>query len=443
MKVFGTSTLVVAALLVCPQEQDLSARIADLAAAALDGDLDGLSIVIDVGGETYLAQGWGEADAARNEPAEADSSYRAGALTDVFVAVAVLQLAERDALALDDLVTEHLPELPYAEEGVTIAHLLTHTSGIPSYGDQFADEAEIDPTRFQEWLAKMALESVPGECQDYSDTNVLLLGNLVAKLSGKTVPAYLTENVFRPAGMEDTLYCFTDEPALREQASVTHEFAGGVEDETGIPQPFDALGLCSTAIDLVRFQRGLIERALLGESGVDRLFTPLALSDGDYALFGYGMNHTPLEDLGCTSFGGSISGSSVHVAYYPELELTIAIAGNADAAPLHRLERSLARLFFQLPEPGIHDLELAPEELRRHLGAYYIGCNEYVIHESEGRLALRTPFDRDYVLLYQGLHTFLATEDPEIRLTFEIEDDVVVAFQLEEHGATSRAKRIR
>lgn len=438
----GASALVVGALFASPRQQDLADQIESIAETALAGELDGLSIAIDVGGETYLAQGWGYADAGHDEPAEEDSSYRAGALTGAFLSVAALQLADRDALALDAPVTKYLPEFPYGEEGITIEHLLTHTSGIPGYEHLLAGEAEIDPARIHEWLAKTALESVPGDCQSYSNTNMLLLGWIVARVSERTIPDYLTANVFQPAGMEDTLYCFENEPALREQASITHEFGGGVEDETGVPQPFDAIGLCTTAVDLIRFQRALVERALVSESAYDRLTTPILLSDGDHAFFGHGMNHTPLDDFSCTSLGGSMSGSSVHVAFYPEMELTIALAGNGETS-LRGLERSVARLFFQLPEPGIHDLELEPEQLRGFLGGYYVGCNEYVIHESDGRLAMRTPFDQGYVLLYQGMNVFLASEDSEIRLTFEFEDDTVIAFTLEEHGVTSRAKRLR
>jgi D-alanyl-D-alanine carboxypeptidase len=443
VQLIGTSALVVGALFVVPQEQDLAERIESIATAALDGDLGGLSIVIDVGSETFSAEGWGYADAGRSELAEAGSSYRAGALTGVFLSVATLQLADRDVLALDDSVTKYLPDLPYEEEDLTIEHLLTHTSGIPSYADLLAGEAAIDPARIQEWLAEMALESAPGECQRYSNTNVLLLGWIVAQTSGKTVQQYLTENVFRAAGMEDTLYCFDERHALRESASITNEFAGATEDETGVPQPFDAIGLCTTAVDLVRFQRALVDRSIVSEDAFEKLITPIALSDGDYAYFGHGMNHTPLDDLACASYGGSMSGGSVHVAFYPDLELTIAVAASGDEAPLRSLERSIARLFFQLPEPGVHDLALEPEELRVFLGAYYVGCNEYVIHEADGRLAMKTPFGRDHVLLYQGMNLFLVSEDPEIRLTFEIEDSTMVAFVLEEHGATSRAKRLR
>lgn len=449
----GTAAVAVGLLSVAakaaPQERgDLDARIEEIAREALTGDVGGLSIAVAVGPDTFLADGWGYADAGQHRLAGAESPYRVGALLHPFLAVAALRLAERGALELEAPVTAYVPEFPCDERGeerITVADLIGHTSGIPGYEhlpavtDQL--DRAVDPATVLAWLAGQPLESTPGECLGYSNTNTLLLGTILAGVAGRPVPELLDELVFEPAGMEDTEYCGAG-PTLRELAHVTHEFAGGIEDEHAAPAPFEAEKLCSTAVDLVRWQRALVDRVLLGDASVRLRATPLELVDGERAPYGYGVNLASLDGFACESIGGGAAGYRVHVAYYPEPELCIAVLANGDEAPVRTIAQKIARAFLLVPEPGIHDRRLPPAERRRYVGEYYVGCTSYAIGDADGRLFLRPPVGPPHVLLYQGQHVFVAADDHAIRLTFELRDRAVVAFVLEEHGVTSRAERL-
>lgn len=424
--------------------------VAAVAARALEDDVvSGLSIAVAVGPELLVSEGWGYADANRGQPAGAASRYRAGAVTPQLVAAALVRLAQGGALDLDDPVHEHLGGLPYGElEGgpITLRHLLTHTSGIPDCGAlvESMEQRGAEPSgeALLAAIGALTLEFDAGDCFAYSASNDFLLGLVLEAVTELEVAEHLRQAVFEPLELEDTLYCYESAP-LRERAAAVREVAGElVEDDSGF-QPFRADALCSSAPDLVRWLRALVQEDWAGEEGRAVLFGEARLADGSPTSYGCGFGLTPLEDYEGVSFGGGSGGSRVHVAYYPAPDLTIAVLASGEDAPVARLERRIAREFFELPLPGIQDLPLTPERRARYGGDYYVGCSRYQIAERGERLHLLPPEGDGHVLLYQGRDVFLAEDDPETRLTFELgERGPARSFLLEEQGAQTVARRM-
>ena len=130
-----------------------------------------------------------------------------------FTAVAVLQLCAQGKISLDDTITEYFPNLPYS--GVTIKHLLTHTTGIPEYFKfkypVYGSSAFVDNQQLLRVLEKQkyAKTFTTGSKFEYVNTNYAILAALVAKVSGKPFEEYVHENIFKPAGMKNT--CFFTE----------------------------------------------------------------------------------------------------------------------------------------------------------------------------------------------------------------------------------------
>ena len=130
-----------------------------------------------------------------------------------FTAVAVLQLCAQGKISLDDTITKYFPNLPY--EGVTIKHLLTHTSGIPEYFKfkypVYGSSAFVDNQHLLRVLEKQkyAKTFATGTKFEYVNTNYAILAALVAKISGVPFEEYVHEHIFKPAGMKNT--CFFTE----------------------------------------------------------------------------------------------------------------------------------------------------------------------------------------------------------------------------------------
>ena len=130
-----------------------------------------------------------------------------------FTAVAVLQLCAQGKINLDDTITKYFPNLPYS--GVTIKHLLTHTTGIPEYFKfkypVYGSSAFVDNQQLLRVLEKQKYAKTfpTGSKFEYVNTNYAILAALVAKVSGKPFEEYVHENLFKPAGMDNT--CFFTE----------------------------------------------------------------------------------------------------------------------------------------------------------------------------------------------------------------------------------------
>ena len=430
---------------IASEDDRIEAKVdAAVTAAMEEGAIPGVSLAVALGGDTLLAGGWGISNPDEGEQADADSLYRAGSMTEAFLVVAALQLAEEDELDLEAGIGTYLPQLELDEQ-VTVHQLLNHTSGLTPYSDYAAQQRRRGETpTFDDilaWLAEAPFDATPGSCHSHSVTNVLLLGLIVERLAKVPVPVALTQRVFARAGLEATIYC-SDGPALEEDADFSYEDEGELVLEDAVPQPFGALGLCTSASDLVIWLRALVDGALLDSDSVEAIGTDHALEDGSATRHGYGFDLVRLEGFEALSCGGGMAGGRVHLAYYPEPDLTIAVLANTPDAPLGVLERRVARAVLDLPEPGVLDEPLEADQRARYHGSYFVGCSEYRVLSLGERLALAPPGGRAFALLYQGKELFVSELDPDVRVEFMVDGERIEGFYLEQRGSRIAAKRM-
>jgi CubicO group peptidase (beta-lactamase class C family) len=165
--------------------------------------LPGASIVIVKDGNVIYTKGYGHD--AEGKPLTENSLMRIGSASKSFTAFSVLQLFDKGKIKLDDPVIKYLPELAMDDarlQKVTIRHLLSHTSGIPSPTIiPPANTIKAGVSRLQDW--KLMWE--PGDKYLYSNANYWILARLVEVISGMEFQEYLKQNIFSPLGMEDTL----------------------------------------------------------------------------------------------------------------------------------------------------------------------------------------------------------------------------------------------
>jgi CubicO group peptidase (beta-lactamase class C family) len=187
--------------------------------------LPGLSIALIKGGEVVYARGFGLADIAKSRCATPQTLYGAASVTKSFVAIAILQLAEKGLLKLSDPVERHLP-CPFTSKGepVRIEHLLTHSSGTPTLGyiEAVLRHAHQiggcclpiacarDVMTFAQGAKDEWVEAEPGERWFYLNEGYVLLGEIIAKLSGKPYEQYIRDNILRPLGMSRSFFAEQD-----------------------------------------------------------------------------------------------------------------------------------------------------------------------------------------------------------------------------------------
>ncbi|MEV7007663.1 serine hydrolase domain-containing protein [Streptosporangium sp. NPDC051022] len=270
--------------------------------------------------------GWdgaaGVADVRTGRPVKPGMLHRVGSITKSFTAVAILQQVERGAIDLDAPVARYLPELIPGERGqkITVRMLLNHTSGIGDYilyvypSLQQGSPQSIDDNRFRRFtpgeLVAAGLQAPPtgepGGVGSYSNTNYVIAGLLLEKVTGVDAETYITRNVIRRAGLRDTFFPRT--PHITGPHSRAYESLYGYIDPPRDYSVYDpstlstAGALVSTTDDLNRFYRALLGGRLIGPAQLAQMQTTVPVAVGG-ARIPYGLGLYPV-DLPCGRFWG-------------------------------------------------------------------------------------------------------------------------------------------
>ncbi|MBR6970001.1 MAG: beta-lactamase family protein [Firmicutes bacterium] len=237
-------------------------------------------------------------------PITEDTIFQLASVTKQFTAAAVMLVRRKGLLGLDDEITKYFPEIPYL--GVTVRHLLSHTSGIPDYFDDanwiiriWKEEKRVpgndEILRFlRETKAKPYF--APGEGLRYSNTGYNLLALLVERLSGVPYEEFLQKNIFEPAGMSSTRCCHIRRDGVPfenyAQATVFEDgkcVADVDSGETGDVVAFDGLNgddyVYTNIFDMFKWDRVLRESKVLTKEEQQLMYTPGKLNNGEDAVY--------------------------------------------------------------------------------------------------------------------------------------------------------------
>ena len=218
-----------------------------------------LGVIVD--GELVWVKAAGVREKTNNAPVTNDTVFRIASMTKSFTAMSIMKLRDEGKLSLDDPVSKYIPELanlPYPtsdSQVLTIRHLLTHSEGFPEdnpWGDR--QLAQSDET-MRAWLKSgIPFSTSPGTAFEYSNYGFALLGQIVAKASGRPYADYVRDNILKPLGMTSSTFEMTSVP--REHIALGYRR----EDNTYKPEPilahgsFGAMGgLWTSAPDLARY----------------------------------------------------------------------------------------------------------------------------------------------------------------------------------------------
>jgi len=259
----------------------------------------GASIAIVRDGHITKAQGYGSANLELGSPAMKETVYEIGSTSKQFTATAIMMLVEEGKVGLDDTITKYFPEAPQAWRGITIRHLLTHTSGIqnhvavPHWLDVFRTNLAFETAPSRDELLKMffklPLEFQPGETWAYDNTGYYLLGIIIEKASGKSYWQFLDERIFKPLGMNATRS--TDPQPIVPNRASGYEWKNDHFENRPVLLPaiaFSAGSLLSTVEDVAKWDAALYTEKLLKKSSLDQMWTAPTTNDGTDAPFNYG-----------------------------------------------------------------------------------------------------------------------------------------------------------
>ena len=342
---------------VCASSTITDAQIDSTVQNLMDAErIPGLSIGIYCDGKILKARGYGLANVELSVPASEHTIYQTGSVGKQFTATAIMILVEEHKIALDDAISKYLAT-PAAWHGVTVRYLLTHTSGIADYTEN-ADKPNglinlrHDYTEDQLFakLIQLPLKFQPGEKWSYSNTNYVLLGFIIHKITGEFYGDFLQQRIFKPLSMDSTR--IISERDIVPNRSAGYEIINGqLKNQYWVSPSLNTTAdgaLYTNVVDLSRWDAALYTEKIVKKSSLDQMWTPARLNSGKHAEYGFGWEvPAPQNGHHLVEHDGAWQGFTMAICRYLDDRLTIVVMTNLDAANSNpsKLAHSLASLY--------------------------------------------------------------------------------------------------
>ncbi|MGH8221823.1 MAG: serine hydrolase domain-containing protein [Woeseiaceae bacterium] len=324
--------------------QDPASRVDALFAAYTGTALPGAAVLVIRDGEVLLARGYGMANLEEAEPVTPATGFRLASVTKQFTAMCVLMLADRGQLSLDETMVDVFPDFPEYGRLITMRNLLQHTSGLIDYEpfvpedspDQVTDRGVLDIMRQQ-----TGTYFVPGSEYRYSNSAYAVLSQVVETRSGKSFATFLTENIFEPLGMDNTV---AYQKGISTVANRAYGYAiAGDAIEFSDQSPWSAVlgdgGIYSSINDLYRWDQALYTEALIPAALFGEALEP-NLED-----YGYGWRIDEWRGHRRMHHDGSTSGFRNFVIRFPDERLSVFVLTNRREPDVQPLAEAVAALY--------------------------------------------------------------------------------------------------
>jgi D-alanyl-D-alanine carboxypeptidase len=357
--------------------------------------------------------------------ATAASKYRIGSITKIFTATMIFQLVEEGKLKLATTLDTYFPTIPNAGK-ITISNLLNHRSGIHNFtNDPGYTSMMTQPKTQSELLALFSSNKSdfePNEKGSYSNTNYVLLGYIIEKVTGKSYSTNLKERITSKIGITNT-YC-GGKIDSRNNECYSYQFLSNWKQmpETDMSIPGGAGSVVSTTADLTKFIEALFTGKLVSQNSLNQMKTTTDEC-------GMGMFKMPFNEKMAYGHNGGIDGFASNLAYFPDDGLAIAFCSNGMAYSMNDLLIGVLSIYFNFDYkiPSFKILSLKPAELDKYTGVY-----------SSTQLPLKITITRENsTLIAQATGQSSFSLDPTDKDIFKFDPaGVVMEFDLVKHEMT-------
>lgn len=327
----------------------------------IPADGPGATVLLMRDNEVLFRGAAGLASIELEVPMRPDHVLRIGSITKQFTAAAILLLQDRGELNVSDEITLYLPEVPTHGERITIAHLLSHTSGIfsytdlPGYWDGNFLRTDVSVDELIGLFSDQPLQFSPGSEFSYSNSGYVLLGAIIERITGKTYAEFMHSEIFAPLGLVDTQYGGRQVVPRRAPGHAVgpdHRYVNPLP--ISMTHPYAAGALLSTVDDLARWNSALFTGRLLSEESVRAMTTATQLNDGTMTEYGYGLYVRERDGLRVIGHSGGIHGFSSSVLWLPDQRVYAVVLSNLEnSSKANELVWRLARDAATATTPGL------------------------------------------------------------------------------------------
>lgn len=309
-------------------------------ATMTQNQIPGLSVAVVQEGEPVLVRGYGLANIEHFVSATEHTVYEIASVGKTFTATVTMMLVEEGVILLDQPITDYLDNLPEAWGSVTIKHILSHQSGIPSYTDaqNYWEISRLDLSKAEilALVTDLPLKFKPGEFVAYDNTGYYLLGLMLEKVTGQSYGDLLRDRIFAPLGMNATV--------MNHPRDIVPHRAAGYRWQNGklVNKPYyspsvtySAGGQLSSVEDMVKWELALCGATLLKQSTLDMMWTPHPPNSGDdweklRYVAGLGWWVINYGNRRVVGHNGSILGFASNITRFIDDKITVILFCNLD-----------------------------------------------------------------------------------------------------------------
>jgi CubicO group peptidase (beta-lactamase class C family) len=252
-----------------------------------DARSPGFAVLVKHNGQILFERGYGVRDLQTHVKIDAQTNFRLASCTKQFTATAIMLLVHDGKLRYDQRLTDVFPAFPAYGKTITIRHLLNHTSGLPDYEDlmdsRWSTGHQITD---REVLALLETQThgkfAPGTSWSYSNSGYVVLGAVVAKVSGMPFEDFLHQRIFAPLKMDHTLAYVHGKNEVPERAYGHSKKQNSFEqtDQSSTSATLGDGGVYSNLHDLSLWDDALAHHSLLSAAEMAPAFAPVKLADG-------------------------------------------------------------------------------------------------------------------------------------------------------------------
>jgi D-alanyl-D-alanine carboxypeptidase len=331
------------------------------------------SVVLSKDGNVIYSRaiGYTSMSADSKLTANTKTKYRIGSITKMFTATMMFQLIDDKKVSLTTALKEYYPQFPNSDK-ITIGHMLSHRSGLfnftndpafPAWMTQPKTEKEIT-----DLMSKYPVDFQPDEKFAYSNTNYVLLGYIIEKITKKTYADNLKRRITSKLDLKDTYYGGKIDAAKNEANSYRFMSSWEQMPETDLSIPGGAGAIVSTPADLAKFIEALFSGKFVSAASLDQMKN---LRDG----MGMGMFSVPFGSRRAFGHNGMIDGSASNLYHFIDEKLTIAYCSNGVVYPVNDIMIGVLSIYFNAAYK-IPDFDAKPAvavnetDLEKFVGTY-------------------------------------------------------------------------
>ena len=409
------------------------------------------SVLLAKDGKPLVAKGYGYANVEWQVPNTTNTKFRIGSITKQFTSMIVMKLREQGKIKLEDSMCVYVSPCPDTWKPVTIHHLLTHTSGIPTYtGIPAWREVNMMSKTTDQIIAffrDLPLQWTAGERYAYNNSGYFLLGVIIEKITGRKYEQALQDMVLTPLGLSDTGYDWSKTIISRRAAGYSGTGASLANTAAlDMQHPYAAGSMYSTVEDLLKWDQALYTTTLLPEAAKQIMWTPFR---DNYA---YGWNVVPATANAFgghrrVMHGGGINGFSAMIVRLPEPRMTVIVLCNNDSASASTVARDIMAIYYghnyEVPAmPTIAKID--SKIIDQYVGQYELRPGALLtVTREDDRLMVEPPGGRKSEFLPSSETKFFLQAQP-ITITFvRNAAGAVTHLLLVQGGTETRATKVK